>query len=219
MNALEDASRSAIKRVLAFANLQKITIPELAYDALEGTDSYSRSRNAGLLQVPPSYMRKTRISDREAIHFLTPHLARVDRLLTDLASNARKARATHDELITQLAGEVLMVKPTFHKGELEFTLLSNMLGGIEGTYGLALALLYDARRPYGAALARCRLESCEKWLLSLARYPGGRRPVYCDSDHQRAADKVRAVERARAWRRGQKEEMEARPSKRSARRK
>lgn len=206
MSDLEPAERDAVQRVLAFANLGRITDPEVVYQRLEAPQLRLRlvllRENA---QPVPLYPQRLRETGKDAARILKRDLGNVEELLQALASSPRKARAAYGQHVSELLSKgALIGVPTFEKGRVRVQLTFHG-SGVEAACGYGLALLYDASKPYGAALARCPLETCEQWFLRLASSAGGPRPNYCTREHQREADKVRARDRIKAWRRARKE--------------
>lgn len=221
MTDMERIEREAVERVLAFANLRRVTDPEAVYALLEGP--VLRNRLAvvsdeevigedGVPQVRsvahPLLMQRLLESSADAARILSGDLRRVAMVLRDLADSPRKARTLHRERIAALLGKgALLGVPTFERGRVQVE-LRYVGSGVEAACGYGLALLYDASKPYRSALARCPLavdpendgKPCHKWLLRLPRNNRGPSQVYCCKAHQRAADKIRAVQRAREWR-------------------
>lgn len=206
MSDLEPAELEAVQRVLAFANLGRVTDPEVVYQQLEAPQLRYRlvllRENAAPVPLFPQRLEET---GKDAARILNRDLAAVEALLQALASSPRKARTAHGQRVSELLGKgALIGVPTFDKGRVRVQLTYHA-SGVEAACGYGLALLYDASKPYGAALARCPLETCERWFLRLASSAGGPRPNYCTRAHQRDADKVRARDRVKAWRRAHKE--------------
>lgn len=206
MQRVERFERAAVERVLAFANLGKVKDPEAVYEILDGPLPSRR-----FLEITddnnlvPLFMQRLAESGSDAARILRPDMEAVEAMLQALLDNSRKARAVYGQRVSDLLGKgVLVGNPRFERGRVQVE-LRYASSGVEAACGYGLALLYDVSKPYGAALARCRPGFCDKWFLRLAREHGGRSPAYHDAQCQRDADKLAAVERARAWRADRKE--------------
>lgn len=76
---------------------------------------------------------------------------------------------------------------------------------IKAAAAYVLLLLLDRKRlkKLGGNLARCRLDACGAFFLSVAPAKGGPRPKYCSQTHQGLAAKLTAAERTQRWRKRQ----------------
>lgn len=206
MADFDTTERTAVERLLEFAQLPKLESAAdveavyrlFAHDA--GTPLMLEVLPNGL-SAPLWFLPVTAGGPTDAdAPIIEGDRTEAQALVQAFAASPPRARRNHGAEVGALATMcVLAARPQFDGTRMTVTPLPQ--GGVQARYGYGLALLYDRTRPFGKALRRCALEDCRRFFLSFARGAGGQHPKYCCDAHQRAADKVRAVARARKWRR------------------
>lgn len=211
MAEFDYTERTAVERLLVFAQLPQVKCAAdvagvyqlFAHDA--GTPALAEvlpGTQPGEAQLRPMWFLPLTAggpTDADA-PIIEGDRTEAQALVQAFAASPPRARRNHGAEVGALATMcVLAARPQFDGTRMTVTPLPQ--GGVQARYGYGLALLYDRTRPFGKALRRCALEDCRRFFLSFARGAGGQHPKYCCDAHQRAADKVRAVARARKWRR------------------
>lgn len=197
-----ETERLAVEHMLEFANLGKVTDVQAVYDIFFEPNMPKFMvlvERDGKTVWQPLYPQVGGVTAAD----LDTDRAHAQVMLEAFSRTKAAARKQYAGEISELVGKGVFAAVPRYDGRLSYE-LQFLTTGVEASAGFGLALLYDRQRPYGGALKRCALPSCDKWFLSFARGGGGPLPDYCTPTCRKAADKLRAVERARRWRRNQK---------------
>lgn len=116
-----------------------------------------------------------------------------------LNSQKRAERELYDYVCESLDDLVLVPTLTWGGSKAQIQIKYCPLS-TRAVLGYTLMLLLDCERNLGRYLRKCKLDSCDGFFISRASTKGGRKPLYCRTDHKKEADSASGAKRTREYR-------------------